>query len=204
VKDEQNMEIAAAVSSGAVAQNARTYHRVTDLRARGEPFTWVLGGALCLGIVMIVGFLLLVLWNGFLTFVPRPVAVVTTTAGKVSAGEVSRTDTFRPAPDALAKLSPDVQEKIKKNEGFAGRTLYRIGNFDLYSEDFRWIDDNDRVPEELRLRRAPGMGPVHRYGEGHHPGWKAGRRDGFFGTRGRCGLQRGSGAREAHSPTRAR
>ncbi len=136
------MDIAAAVP-GAVTENAtRTHSRVTDLRARGEPFTWVLGGALCLGVVMIVGFLLLVLWNGFLTFVPRPVAVVTAIDGKVSAGEVSRTDTYRPAPDALAKLTPDVQAKIKKDEGFAGRTLYRIGNFDLYSEDFRWIDDH--------------------------------------------------------------
>ena len=45
--------------------------RITDLRARGEPFTWMLGGALALGIVMIIGFLALVLWNGFWTFVPK-------------------------------------------------------------------------------------------------------------------------------------
>ena len=47
-----------------------------DLRAHGEPYRWAMGGALALGILFIVGFLLLVFWNGITTFWPGPIAVV--------------------------------------------------------------------------------------------------------------------------------
>jgi phosphate transport system permease protein len=113
--------------------------RVTDLSARGEPFLWMLGGALALGIVMITGFLLMVLWNGVVTFWPAPVHVLTTTDGKVMAGEPSRTEEFRVGPDSLRALPGPVQRKIISNAGFAERTLYRTGNYDIYNEDTRWI-----------------------------------------------------------------
>jgi phosphate transport system permease protein len=113
--------------------------RVTDLNARGEPFLWMLGGSLALGIVMIIGFLLMVLWNGIVTFWPSPVHVVTLTDGKVMAGEPARTEEFRVGPDALRALPGPAQRKISSNAGFTDRTLYRTGNYDLYNEDTRWV-----------------------------------------------------------------
>ncbi|MCW5751993.1 MAG: phosphate ABC transporter permease PstA [Alphaproteobacteria bacterium] len=115
--------------------------RVTDIAARGEPYTWALGGALALGIVMIVGFLALVLYNGATTFIPKPITVVTLADGAVVAGEPFRSESYRPGPAVLEKLAPEVRARIAANDGYAGRTLYRIGNYDIYNEDFRWVSD---------------------------------------------------------------
>jgi len=124
---------AAATTAGVI--------RRTDLRARGEPAMWILGGALALGIAMIVGFLILVAWNGVATFVPKPLDVVTQTDGTVTAGEPFREEVYRPTADALEGLSAEWKQRIADADGFASRTLYRTGNFDLYGEDFRWIPE---------------------------------------------------------------
>lgn len=133
------MNVAINVVNEGVAAEARAAARRTDLRARGEPSLWVLGGALALGIVMITGFLLLVTWNGIITFIPKPIVVVTETDGTVTAGEPFRTELFRPSPEAIGALSPEWRQRIAASDGFVSRTLYRVGNYDLYGEDFRWI-----------------------------------------------------------------
>jgi phosphate transport system permease protein len=100
-----------------------------------------LGGALVLGIIMVAGFLALILWNGATTFLPKPIAVVTTTGGERVAGEPTRAEYFRPSPEVAARLAPGQRAAMAANDGLAGRTLYRIGNYDLYNEDFRWLPD---------------------------------------------------------------
>ena len=115
--------------------------RVTDLSARGEPMTWLLGGALALGCTMIIGFLLLVFWNGIVTFWPKPVPVVTLTDGQVVAGEQFRREEYRLGPEQLKDLPTEIRARIASASGFASRTLYRTGNYDIYNEDFRWVSD---------------------------------------------------------------
>ena len=109
-----------------------------DFKARGEPFIWVMGGALALGVLMIIGFLALVLWNGIVTFYPGPVEVVTLKNGKKIAGEPFRSENFRPSDEQLKGVDPESRRAIRAADGFASRTLYRIGNFDIYNEDFKW------------------------------------------------------------------
>ena len=109
-----------------------------DFKARGEPFIWVMGGALALGVLMIIGFLALVLWNGIVTFYPGPVEVVTLKNGKKIAGEPFRSENFRPSDEQLKGVDPESRRAIREADGFASRTLYRIGNFDIYNEDFKW------------------------------------------------------------------
>ena len=109
-----------------------------DFKARGEPFVWVMGGALALGVLMIIGFLALVLWNGIVTFYPGPVEVVTLKNGKKIAGEPFRSESFRPSEEQLKGVDPESRRAIRVADGFASRTLYRIGNFDIYNEDFKW------------------------------------------------------------------
>ncbi|MGE0736009.1 MAG: phosphate ABC transporter permease PstA [Alphaproteobacteria bacterium] len=121
------------------ATQPRGEKRQTSLAARGEPFVWLLGGALVLGIVMIVGFLGLVLWNGIATFYPKPIYVISTTDGKQLAGELTRSETYRLGAEQLAALPEPVRQQVLANDGRAQRNLYRIGNFDLYNEDFRWV-----------------------------------------------------------------
>ncbi len=115
----------------------------TALAARGEPFMWALGAALTVGIVMVIGFLLFVFWNGLVTFVPKPVAVVTLKSGTVVAGEPTRSEPYRLSPDAIKALPPADAAKMAANGGYGLRTLYRIGNYDLYNEDFRWVSNHD-------------------------------------------------------------
>jgi phosphate transport system permease protein len=138
--------------------------RMTDLRSRGEPFTWALGGALALGCLMIIGFLLMVFWNGATTFIPKPVMVVTTSDGKVTAGEPTRSELYKPQPATVEALSPALQQGIAANNGFASRTLYRVGNFDIYNEDFRWISDYEvtktEQPKSILLAERVEWGPL--------------------------------------------
>jgi phosphate transport system permease protein len=148
--------------------NSRKKSLVWDFKARGEPFLWGLGGALVFGIFMIIGFVVLIVYNGLLTFYPRQIEAVTLRDGARVAGEATRSETFRPGPELLARLSQPIRDIIEQNSGFARRTLYRTGNFDLYNEDFRWIPDYDVVktahPRDLfyieRMEWGPFIGSI--------------------------------------------
>lgn len=142
--------------------------RAADLVAQGEPYLWMLGGALALGIVMIVGFLVLVMWNGLVTFVPREIAVVTLADGSRIAGETVRSEIFRVPAARLEALAPEAKARIAAEHGLARRTLYRTGNYDVYNDDFRWIPDFEVAgiahPEGMifaeRLEWGPFVGRV--------------------------------------------
>jgi len=138
--------------------------RFTDLRSRGEPFAWILGGALALGCIMIVSFLAMVFWNGATTFVPKEIQVVTMSNGAMTAGEATRTELYRPQVLDFQKLTPTQQNIITENDGFASRTLYRVGNFDIYNEDYRWISDFEvtktEAPKDILLAERVEWGPL--------------------------------------------
>ena len=129
------------VSTEAGIPKGRTSGAGSDLSARGEPFIWSLGGALALGILMVFGFLVLVFWNGLVTFYPKPIEVVTLRDGAVLAGEPTRSEVYRPGTEILNSLDETQRKAIVENDGYAGRTLYRTGNFDFYNEDYRWVPD---------------------------------------------------------------
>ena len=129
------------VSTQADTPRERTSGASSALSAQGEPFLWSLGGALALGILMVFGFLVLVFWNGVVTFYPKPVEVVTLRDGSVLAGEPTRSEVYRPGREILISLDEIQRKAIVANVGYAGRILYRTGNFDLYNEDYRWVPD---------------------------------------------------------------
>lgn len=156
----------AATPDQAVKMSAPTV-RMTDMRSRGEPFTWALGGALGIGCIMIIGFLLMVFWNGATTFVPKEIVVVTGVNGTITAGEPTRTQLYKPAPGDVAKLPSERQRILSENDGFASRTLYRVGNYDIYNEDFRWISDFEVVktekPKAILFAERAEWGPLIAY-----------------------------------------
>ena len=88
--------------------------------------------------------------------------------GSRLAGEVTRAENFRPGPDVLAKLGEKTREEIADHEGFARRTLYRTGNFDLYNDDFRWVVDYEitgtSTPRDIffveRMEWGPFIGTI--------------------------------------------
>jgi len=152
-----------ADSMVATREVAVARHTATDLTAQGEPYLWALGGALAAGILMILGFLLMVAWNGIATFLPKPIEAVTLKSGAVIAGEPSRFEYYRPAAQELAALTPGERAEIEANNGFATRTLYRTGNYDLYHEDFRWVPGHDVSklvrPKQMLFAERQEWGP---------------------------------------------
>ncbi|WPL17321.1 Phosphate transport system permease protein PstA [Thiorhodovibrio winogradskyi] len=129
-------------ASRAIARTGRVVRQDTaDLTAIGEPFLWGLGGALAMGILLIASFLFLIFYNGAVTFWPQPIAVVSLTDGSQLAGEPTRDAVYSPQAGVLKGLPEAVRTGIEENGGLAHRVLYRIGNYDLYHEDFRWVSD---------------------------------------------------------------
>ncbi|WP_296476014.1 phosphate ABC transporter permease PstA [Roseinatronobacter sp.] len=144
----------AAGAAGVAAKDAVKGRRVrrfsADLSAAGEPALWGFGGALALGIILIAGFLMMVLYNGATTFWPKPIDRVELSDGSVIAGVERRGTIFRPD---LPRLDADVRAEVEANDGFAYRTLYQTANFDLYGDDFQWVADyeteNVTQPEDF-------------------------------------------------------
>ncbi|MCL4759385.1 MAG: phosphate ABC transporter permease PstA [Rhodocyclaceae bacterium] len=147
----QNTSTVALMKEEGSARPVRTFS--ADLSAVGEPALWAFGGALALGILLISGFLFFIFWNGVATFWPRPIEVVTLQDGSKLAGEISRTNLFRPDPSLLATLTDAQRAQIREEDGYVHRTLIRTGNYDLYNEDFRWVSDY----EIARKSREPGI-----------------------------------------------
>src|SRR3970282_591908 len=95
-----------AIATEEKKRGGRSVRRFTaDLSATGEPFLWAFGGALALGIILIACFLAMIFWNGIVTFWPKPIEVVTLADGTKVAGEPSRVELFRPAPNVLQGLT---------------------------------------------------------------------------------------------------
>lgn len=130
-------------STVARAGAGRTRNYATDLAARGEPMVWAMGGSLAVGLLMIVGILGLIAWMGFTTFWPQPVALVTSKDGTIIAGEVFRAETYKPSDEQLKAMPAGDQAAVAEALGYADRTLYRVGNYDLYGEDFQWRNTFD-------------------------------------------------------------
>lgn len=116
-----------------------------SILARGEPMLWLTGGSLVICVVMIIGLLGLILYQGIITFWPIPVVRVETIDGRIYMGEVTRTDTYRLDPQNLATLDAESQTLAKaeteRGNGLIVRRLIRTGNYELTNEHFNWINN---------------------------------------------------------------
>ena len=169
-----------------------------DFSSRGEPILWTLGGGLALGVILITGFLVMVFWNGLVTFYPGPIEVVTLKDGNLVAGEPARSEVFRPGPEVLRTLDEAARRAVAASGGYVSRTLYRIGNYDLYNEDFRWVPEF----EVREVRTPPDMFFIERLEWGSFVGRiKALKRDGQVLEAGKFGL---GNLRGEHAEARAR
>lgn len=116
-----------------------------SLFAYGEPMIWLTGGALAIALLMIVGLLSLVLFEGIRTFWPGPVQSFVMVDGKKYMGEVTRVEQYRPGEDMFRQLTTAMKERatqeMDRQRGFLTRRLVRTGNFDVVGTHFHWIDD---------------------------------------------------------------
>ena len=88
----------------------------------GEPFVWLTGGALTLALLLVVGLISLIVYNGMGFFWPRAVVRMTLSDGTMVTGQLVDRE---PVPG-------------KRNEH---RIKLKVANRDLYGADFQWVDE---------------------------------------------------------------
>ncbi|HEX9843601.1 MAG TPA: phosphate ABC transporter, permease protein PstA, partial [bacterium] len=106
---------------------------------QGEFYVWISGAAVTLTLLIAATLIVVVMVNGLGFYWPKDLVSVTLADGTRLLGEVLERE---PIP-----------------ERGATRSLYKVGNRDLYGADFRWVDDADvrtrePAPEAVALERA--------------------------------------------------
>lgn len=122
--------------SEATAARSKVRRRMysnNSLFAVGEHAIWLTSAALLTAIMMILGLLFWVAYQGGSTFWPGPVLQIETHDGRVIAGEYSRSEA-EPVP-------PDSEPRIRR--------LIRTGNFDMTGTHFTWVSEAN-IRDEIR------------------------------------------------------
>ena len=97
---------------------------------RGEPLRWLMGSSLTLCVLMIVGLIGLIVFQGASTFWPKPIVEVELTGGAKLMGAVSRSERFTPDESLLTTLEESEAERLlnamaASEDGTLGRFLLR-------------------------------------------------------------------------------
>ena len=98
------------------------------LMAHGEPWTWLMSGALAIAVMMIVGLLLFITVRGSLYFWPRPLYEIMLRNGETCLGEVT---------------SRETHTNLQDDKDSTDRRLVHIANFETTGTHYIWIDEND-------------------------------------------------------------
>jgi phosphate transport system permease protein len=98
--------------------------------ASGSLFIWLSGGALACSLLLIGGLLTLIFINGMGYFWPKDLMQLTLQDGTRVLGEM--VDTQR-IPETVSTAFPEGESRIQ----------LKVGNRDLYGQDFRWVDEED-------------------------------------------------------------
>ena len=99
----------------------------------GRAMTWLTGGTLALNLLLVIGLLTLLVWNGAGAFWPRPVVVLTLLDATRVMGEIHGREVI---PTDDAEVAPAYRLKLK------------VGNRDLGGAEFRWIDESQIVSRD--------------------------------------------------------
>lgn len=131
----------------------RSSASVNSMLAQGRPMLWITGGALSVCIVMIIGLLGLVLYQGASTFWPKPVTQVTLHDGRVFMGQVTRDGWYTPRQDEIDAFGDAGREAVARSfedhDGLTFRRLFRTANFDVSGTHFNWVSDY-QIADETR------------------------------------------------------
>ncbi len=126
-------------------QGSKPGQRRTPFSARGEPKVWLMGMAVIVCLVLIVGIVGLIVVRGASTFWPGPIDEVRLHDGTIFFGVPSRTEAYRPGDSETEKIQEARDSgTVFLDDAFGadGRPLrrrYFVGNRDLGQESFRWV-----------------------------------------------------------------
>ncbi|NIR47387.1 phosphate ABC transporter permease PstA [candidate division KSB1 bacterium] len=110
----------------------------------GDPFVWLTGGALAFSLLMILGLIVLILANGLSQFWPASLTEFQMKSGQKVLGEIWEREQI-----------PEFKTDSKEDKY---RLRLKIGNRDLYSLDFKWIDEanieeREQPPNAIAIER---------------------------------------------------
>ncbi|MCA1777827.1 MAG: hypothetical protein LC637_00155, partial [Xanthomonadaceae bacterium] len=101
----------------------------------GDPWIWMIGGALAISLIMVIGLMTLIAVRGFGHFWAKPIAETTATVDGIETpvlGIMTRSETL-PAERIRESGQPIPQDQL-----LVTRYLFNIGNRDLTGRDFVW------------------------------------------------------------------
>ncbi len=158
-------------------QKEKLPQKLANERASGEPWVWLTGMGLTVGLLMVFALLAVILYNGVMAFWPKPVVYVqlepnseqgilgsNTMGGEITEQRSRRVQRPGPDGDPVIVLLPEWQ--------------LHVGNKDKYGFAFKYIDLDDRqvktYPENAlkieRLEYGPAFGePVSLNLDGQPP-----------------------------------
>ena len=114
------------------------------LTAQAEPLVWGTGGALVIALVMIVGLLAFIVYEGMATFWPRPIQQLTLFGDKVILGEALDQEQYKPDSGFLdnqsAELKPVLTAAAAEQAGVLQRWLVRGSDSNGNREDVWYWD----------------------------------------------------------------
>ncbi|MBI4827980.1 MAG: phosphate ABC transporter permease PstA [Nitrospinae bacterium] len=105
-----------------------------ELYRTGDPLIWLTGGALAFSLLMVVGLIALIMYNGLGFFWPKDIVRYTLADGRQVMGQLSEREEIPQFGEG--KKEPLWRIKVKQ------------GNRDLYGADFIWINEADIKTEE--------------------------------------------------------
>ena len=126
----------------------------------GDPWIWLIGGAVSVSVIMVVGLLLLIGVRGLGHFWQPAIVEATVTITDAS-GEVNQRNilgTIRTQETVSAQSVRESGIEVAPGQNFVDRYLFKVGNRDLTGQDFEWfVADNlsaFRYPENaIQLQR---------------------------------------------------
>ncbi len=107
----------------------------------GDPWIWLIGGAVSLSVIMVVGLLLLIGVRGLGHFWQPPVVEATVT--EASGQEREILGTIRTLETVSAQSVRESGIDVPASLNFVERYLFKLGNRDITGQDFEWfVADN--------------------------------------------------------------
>lgn len=117
-----------------------------DLRPAGEKYVWLCSMGLAAGLLMVIGLMLVIFFNGMGVFWPRTVYEVNLHADSQTSAPGER----RTFAGSIAEMRPKLSRNAE-TDAYDREIKFFIGNKDVFNEMFVFIDENDiasRTPAE--------------------------------------------------------
>jgi phosphate transport system permease protein len=132
-------------ASGTPAPVTRRRPRQTLVSNYGEPAVWLTGGALAIGLLMVVSLVGLVLVRGLATLWPAEIVAVELRDGTRLLGQVEEGELYRPQAaefEALGEFAEAARAQASAAGGAVERRLLRLARPGVEGENYnRWVSE---------------------------------------------------------------